>query len=139
LKDSLQLLAGEPAPEPSTRVLLRTRDERALQALIERPASLVPVSTRRLLHSVTGYLSPVSPRLTDMSRRSTPERIFAAHRIAVRNGLTDNGMPLETAEAWCDAWEAEAELRGIAVGSADYWSLAGDWIAKQRRTRKLPM
>jgi hypothetical protein len=30
-------------------------------------------------------------------------------RAATRNGLTDHGMPLEEAERWCDAWEAEAE------------------------------
>ena len=73
-----------------------------------------------------------------MSRRSTPERIDAARRIAIRNGLTDHGMPLETAEAWCDAWEAEAHRQGLDRRSAGYWDGATDWIAEQRKVRKLP-
>jgi hypothetical protein len=44
-----------------------------------------------------------------MTHRTNPERIHQARRIAVRNGLTDYGMPLEEAERWCDVWEAEAQ------------------------------
>jgi hypothetical protein len=44
-----------------------------------------------------------------MSRRSTPERIFTARRAAVRNVLANEGMPVETADAWCDAWQDEGE------------------------------
>lgn len=43
-----------------------------------------------------------------MGRRSDPERIFTAWRIATRNRLTDSSMDLETAERWCDAWVLEA-------------------------------
>jgi hypothetical protein len=43
-----------------------------------------------------------------MARRADPEHIHQARRIAVRNGLTDYGMPLEDAEQWCAAWEHEA-------------------------------
>ena len=73
-----------------------------------------------------------------MARRSTPERIHAARRAAVRNGLTDHGMPLATAEAWCDAWEAEADRQRLDRKSPVYWDGAPDWIAEQRQTRKLP-
>ncbi len=57
-----------------------------------------------------------------MARRSTPERIFQARRDAIRNTLTGSGMPLETAERWCDAWEIEAAglgppLVGITAAS----------------------
>ena len=48
-----------------------------------------------------------------MSRRADPERIFQARRDAIRNTLTGSGMPLETAERWCDAWELEATGRGL--------------------------
>jgi hypothetical protein len=40
-----------------------------------------------------------------MARRADPERIHQARRAAVRNGLTDYGVPLKEAERWCDAWE----------------------------------
>jgi hypothetical protein len=39
-----------------------------------------------------------------MSRRADPDRIHFARRMVVRNRLTDHGMPLQTADAWCDAW-----------------------------------
>jgi hypothetical protein len=73
-----------------------------------------------------------------MSRRSTPERIFAARRAALKYGLMDYGMPLETSEAWCDAWQDEADRRGGDRRSSGYWDGAADWIAAQRMTRKLP-
>ena len=74
-----------------------------------------------------------------MSRRSTPERIFAARRAAVRNGQTDRGMPLETAEAWCDAWEDEASRQGRDRHAAAFWDGAEVWIAEQRKARRLPV
>jgi hypothetical protein len=58
--------------------------------------------------------------------------------MAVRNGLTGHGMPLETAEAWCDAWEDEADRQGLDRRSSAYWKGAAPWIAEQRKTRKLP-
>ena len=48
-----------------------------------------------------------------MPRRSDPERIHEARRDAVRNTLTGAGMTVETAERWCDAWDAEATRRGL--------------------------
>jgi hypothetical protein len=73
-----------------------------------------------------------------MSRRSTPERIFTARRMAIRNVLTDEGMPLETAEAWCDAWELEADTLDLDRTSSEYWTLGSAWIHEQRIRRKQP-
>ncbi|MEZ0332990.1 MAG: hypothetical protein ACAI18_03200 [Gemmatimonadales bacterium] len=47
-------------------------------------------------------------------------------------------MPLATAEAWCDAWEAEADRQRLDRQPRVYWDGAPDWIAEQRQTRKLP-
>jgi len=73
-----------------------------------------------------------------MSRRSTPERIFTARRMAVRNVLASDGMPEATADAWCDAWQDEGERLGLDRIAAEYWALGLAWIGEQRKTRKLP-
>lgn len=70
-----------------------------------------------------------------MTRRADPSRIFQARRAAVRNGLTDHGMSLETAERWCDAWELEAAGRGLAR-DRDYWQTGHVWIAGERAARR---
>jgi hypothetical protein len=48
-----------------------------------------------------------------MARHADPERIFMAWRIAVRNSLTDYGMPLDDAERWMTRWEVEAAVREL--------------------------
>ena len=73
-----------------------------------------------------------------LARRADPARIFAARRIAVRNVLADEGMPTETAEALCDAWEAEADRLGLDRPTPEYRTLGSAWIHEQRLTRKLP-
>jgi hypothetical protein len=73
-----------------------------------------------------------------MARRADPKRIFTARRMAIRNILTDSGMPLETAEAWCDAWELEADRLDLDRTSSEYWALGSAWIHEQRMRRKLP-
>jgi hypothetical protein len=70
-----------------------------------------------------------------VARRADPERIHQARRAAVRNGLTDHGMPLEEAERWCDAWEAEATARGLPK-DRDYWTIGSAWIAEQRAAQR---
>ena len=72
-----------------------------------------------------------------MSRHPDPERIHQARRDAVRNTLADTGMPLEKAERWCDAWEAEAERRGLPRGR-DYWIVGAAWIEAERAARRSP-
>ena len=67
-----------------------------------------------------------------MARRSTPERIDAARRAAVRASLIGEGASEETADAWIAAWEAQAAEDGLERGSA-YWQAGWDWIAEQRR------
>ena len=69
-----------------------------------------------------------------MSRRSDAERIFQARRDAIRNTLTGSGVPLETAERWCDAWELEAAGRGLPCDVA-YWRDGATWIAAERAAR----
>jgi hypothetical protein len=71
-----------------------------------------------------------------MSRRADPERIHQARRAATRNGLTDHGMALETAERWCDAWELEAATRGLPRERDDYWTVGKEWIAAERAARR---
>ena len=66
-------------------------------------------------------------------RRSTPERIFAARRAALRYGLMDYGMPQETADAWCDGWENEADRQGRDRRTPAHWEGAAAWIAEQRK------
>jgi len=54
-----------------------------------------------------------------MRRRADPERIHLARRAAIRNVIMQSrGLDPELAERWCDAWEAEAALQGLKLGSA---------------------
>jgi hypothetical protein len=68
----------------------------------------------------------------------TPKRIFIARRTAVGNWLTAEGMSQPTAEAWCDAWEAEAGRLELERDTTEYWTLGSAWIHEQHKTRKLP-
>jgi hypothetical protein len=70
-----------------------------------------------------------------MARHADAEGIFEARRIAVRNTLTDYGMPLATAERWCDAWILEATGRGLPR-DRDYWQAGQEWIATERAARR---
>ena len=72
---------------------------------------------------MTAYLSAVAQTYL-VSRRSTPERIDAARRAALRNRLISDGASPETAEG------------GLERGSA-YWQAGWDWIAEHRRTKWL--
>ena len=68
-----------------------------------------------------------------MARRIHPDRLFDARRSAHVSRLRNRGVPEDRAEAWCDAWEAEAARRCIPRDEATYWSQGGDWIAEQRQ------
>ena len=66
------------------------------------------------------------------------ERIHLARRDAIRNRLIGNtGLDREVAERWCDAWEAEAALRGLSR-DGDYWESGKLWIDAQCTARKRP-
>jgi hypothetical protein len=73
-----------------------------------------------------------------MARRADPERIFTARRMAIRNILTDEGMPPELAETWCHAWEVHGEELGLDRLTSEYWTLGSAWIHEQRQRRKQP-
>jgi hypothetical protein len=73
-----------------------------------------------------------------VTQGADPERAHVARRMAVRHGLTYAGMSIKHAEAWCDAWEAEATARGFERDSPDFWRHGEIWIAEQRRTRRTP-
>jgi hypothetical protein len=52
------------------------------------------------------------------SRGETGDRVIPAPVraviVSVRNGLTDDEMPIETAGAWCDAWPDEVDQQALA-------------------------
>jgi hypothetical protein len=73
-----------------------------------------------------------------MSRRADPERILQAHRAAIRNRLTMDGLDAATAERWCDAWEIEAAGREGLARDGAYWDADRDWIALQRAAKRQP-
>jgi hypothetical protein len=73
-----------------------------------------------------------------MGRRADSERVHQARREAIRNIMIQSrGLDDDVAERWCDAWEAEAVLRGIERGS-DYWDAGRAWIDAQCAARKRP-
>ena len=66
------------------------------------------------------------------------ERIHLARRDAIRNVIMQGrGLDHDVAERWCDAWEAEAALRGLAR-DGDYWEAGKLWIDAQCAARKRP-
>jgi hypothetical protein len=71
-----------------------------------------------------------------MARRSDPERIFTAGRIAIRNRLTSTGMDEATAERGCDAWILEATGRGLPRYGGGFWQDGWAWIAEERAARR---
>ena len=76
-------------------------------------------------------------KTTAMSRRSTPERIDQARRAATRSRLVGERVTPETADAWIAAWEVQAARDGLERNAA-YWDAGWDWIAEQRKARRLP-
>ena len=73
-----------------------------------------------------------------MATRADPEHIFTARRMAVRNALASEGMSVETAEAWLDAWQDEGARLELDRMGSEYWTLGLAWVHEQRRTRRLP-
>jgi hypothetical protein len=61
-----------------------------------------------------------------------------ARRAAIRERLIEaRGLDRDVAERWCDAWDAEAALRGLTRGD-DYWDAGKLWIDAQCAARKRP-
>jgi hypothetical protein len=73
-----------------------------------------------------------------MARRADPKRIDEAREAATRQRLIGTGATEATADAWLEAWAAQAKQAGMDRGGA-YWTAAWEWIAaeRQRRTRAL--
>ncbi len=72
-----------------------------------------------------------------MTDHIAPEREHMARRQAIRDQLIGTGQDPEVAERWCDAWEAEAALRGLDR-TGDYWDAGKRWIDAQCAARKQP-
>jgi hypothetical protein len=56
---------------------------------------------------------------------------------AIRKRLISEGVSAEMAVRWCDAWEGEANQRGLGHDD-DYWSLGTQWIWAQRAAGRQP-
>ena len=69
-----------------------------------------------------------------MAHRSSPARIFGAHREGTRQRLIRSGMTAETADRWLDAWVLEATGRGLPRDGR-FWNPGYDWIAEERTAR----
>ena len=69
--------------------------------------------------------------------KSDPDATHAGRRAAIRDRLTEGGMDQVVANRWCDAWEAEAALRGVGRDE-DYWDAGSLWIDRQCAARKQP-
>ena len=72
-----------------------------------------------------------------MTHDTSPNREHLARRRAIRDQLIGSGQDPKVAERWCDAWEAEAALRGLDR-SGDYWDAGQRWIDGQCAARKQP-
>ena len=57
--------------------------------------------------------------------------------LAIRRRLISEGVSAEMAVRWCDAWEGEADRRGLDHDD-DYWSLGTQWIWAQRAAGRQP-
>lgn len=62
-----------------------------------------------------------------MSRRSTPDRLYTAHRAATINRLIGEGELPDRAEAKVTAWETRTASEGQSRDGA-YWDAAYRWI-----------
>ena len=56
---------------------------------------------------------------------------------AIRRRLISEGVSAEMAVRWCDAWEGEADRRGLGHDD-DYWSMGTQWIWAQRAAGRQP-
>ena len=70
-----------------------------------------------------------------MARRSTPDRLNAAHRAGVRSRLMGDGVDPDRADAWIAAWEAQ-EPRSVEQRDGAYRQAGWPWIAAERRLRQ---
>jgi hypothetical protein len=73
-----------------------------------------------------------------MSRPVEPNHAHLERRAAIRDIIMESrGLDRDVAERWCDAWEAEAALRGVEPGGA-FWDDGKAWIDSQCAARRKP-
>ena len=70
-----------------------------------------------------------------MSRRSTPERLYTAHRAATINRLISDGELPDRAEAKVAAWEARTASDDRPRDGA-YWDDGYRWIVEDRAWKR---
>jgi hypothetical protein len=70
-----------------------------------------------------------------MARMLGPKAI-EANRSVIRGELIAEGMPPVAADAWCAAWEAEAERLGIDARTPDFWTIGSVWIREQHAAQR---
>ena len=63
-------------------------------------------------------------------------KTIEANRALVRDELIERGMPALAADAWCAAWENEAERLRIDRRVADFWTIGSVWIREQTAMRR---
>jgi hypothetical protein len=63
------------------------------------------------------------------SRGETADRVIPAPvravTVSVPNGLSEHGMPVETAEPWSDAWDDEADEHDLDRRRAEFLRMVG--------------
>ena len=62
-------------------------------------------------------------------------KTIEANRRYIHDELMERGLPALGADAWCAAWEAEAERLGIDGRIADFWTLGSVWVREQTARR----
>ena len=68
--------------------------------------------------------------MSDDLRRTSLRTLAAARLVAL-------GIPMVEIGRWCDAWEEEAERRGLELG-APYWEDGIRWILAEVGTGRRP-
>jgi hypothetical protein len=95
-----------------------------------------------IIDSRTDYLCSIPRGVPDraraaaevlaVTRRSTPERIAAAHRAGTLQRLLRTGMLAERVDELMAAWETVPASQDVPRDGR-YWDAAFEWIVAQRR------
>jgi hypothetical protein len=70
------------------------------------------------------------------ARPSKRGQEYLRSRLAAQRSLMAIGMSAEEADAWCDAWETEANRQKLRPGSEYFWDAGRGWIDAQRSFRR---
>jgi predicted secreted hydrolase len=73
-----------------------------------------------------------------VSRRTNPENVYIADRMATAARLGAADISPETVELWLDAWEAHARVNNLDQRASDFWSEGEVWIKGERAVQRLP-